>query len=625
MSQVPPAQLLTAGQQYLKLGQITKAIELLQRAVAASPGSFVAQSLLAGALQSSGNIDAALVHLQLALKLNHNWFEGHAVLGRLLAGQGKLQASADAFRQVVRLKPQNVEALNNLGTVLKSLSRFDEAIVYLRQAAQLNPGKAEIHNNLGNALLENGSTVEALAELQHAVALRPDFVQLYQGLGNSLISLGTVDEAISIFRKALSIDPAHHQIHSSLLLSLHYTDWVNDHRKQLFDEHRRYDHQHAAKLPRPAAYANDRNPNRRLRLGYFSPDFRRHSVSFFITPILAHHDPSQVELFCYADVATPDAITANMQQHVHHWRNVCGQSDEQIADQIQRDQIDILVDLSGHTGGGRMLLFARKPAPVQVNYLGYPDTTGVSAIDYRITDSIADPPGASDQLHIERLIRMEPPFLIFAPPADAPDVQPPPVLQNNHITFGSFNTLAKITPGTIGLWSAALIATPNSRMLIKARGLQHAPVADRIAAEFARHEIEPARLEFLGHESTTVSHLARYHQIDLALDTFPYNGTTTTCEALWMGVPVVSLSGQIHAARVGASLLTSIGRTQWIAADADQFVTIARSLGSDASELTRHRLLLRDQFRTSPLANAADFTRRYETALRQMWQAFLLR
>jgi predicted O-linked N-acetylglucosamine transferase (SPINDLY family) len=625
MSHLQPAQLLAAGQQYLKLGQTAKAVEILQRAVAASPGSFLAQSLLAGALQKSGNIAGAIVHLQAALTLNSNWAEGHAILGTLLAGQGKFQPAAEAFRQVVRLKPQNVEALNNLGTVLKSLSQFDEAIVHLRAAAKLSPAKAEIYNNLGNALLESGNTVEALEHLQQAVALRPDYVQLYQGLGNSLISVGKVDEAIDIFRKALKIDPSHHQIHSSLLMSLHYTDWSNDHPQLLLDEHRQYDRQQTAHLPRPMSYRNDLNPNRRLRIGYFSSDFRRHSVSFFIGPILAQHDPSQVEVFCYAEVATPDEVTARLQRHVPNWRSTYGLSDEKVAEQIQRDQIDILIDLSGHTGGGRMPLFGRKPAPVQATYLGYPDTTGLSAIDYRITDSVADPPDESDRFHTERLIRLTPPFLCFAPPADAPDVLPPPVLTAGHITFGSFNTLAKLTTGTIKLWAEVLNAVPSSRMLIKARGLQHAAVADRIASQFLSCRIEKGRLDFLGHETTTVSHLARYHQVDIALDTFPYNGTTTTCEALWMGVPVVTLAGRIHAARVGASLLTTMDRVQWVAETIDEFVRLATALASDQSKLSEQRTALRSQFEKSPLFDATDFTRRFEFVLRQMWMKLSLR
>ena len=560
-----------------------------------------------------------MVHLQMALQLNPNWAEGHAVLGALLAGQGKFQPAADAFRHVVRLRPTHVEALNNLGTVLKSLSQFDEAIIHLRAAAKLSPAKAEIHNNLGNALLESGNTVEALDELQLAVALGPDYVQLYQGLGNSLISVGKVDEAIDIFRRALKIDPSHHQIHSSLLMSLHYTDLAHENPQNMFEEHREFDRVQTANLPRPAAYSNDRNPDRRLRVGYFSSDFRRHSVSFFIEPILAHHDSSQFEIFCYADVATPDEVTARLRQHVPNWRNTYGQTDTHVAEQIQRDQVDILIDLSGHTGGGRMPLFGRKPAPVQVNYLGYPDTTGLSAIDYRITDVVADPPGESDLFHSERLIRMEAPFLCFAPPIEAPAVVLPPVLSAGQITFGSFNTLAKLTPGTIKLWSAVMNAVPSSRMLIKARGLQHSAVADRIASQFFGHGIQRNRLDFLGHESTTVSHLTRYHQVDIALDTFPYNGTTTTCEALWMGVPVITLSGRIHAARVGASLLTAINRTQWIADDAEKFARIASDLAANHSSLAEHRATLRPAIQSSRLINAVDFTRRFELALRQIW------
>ena len=255
------------------------------------------------------------------------------------------------------------------------------------------------------------------------------------------------------------------------------------------------------------------------------PDFRQHSVAYFFEPLLANHDPSIVETFCYADVSTPDAVTARLQKHASQWRSVVGQSDAQIAEQIQLDQIDILVDLAGHTGGGRLTLFGRKPAPVQATYLGYPDSTGVSTVDYRITDSIADPPDASPLGTTENLIRLACPFLTFLPPADSPDLSPLPALQSEYITFGSFNALPKLTTGTIDLWSAVMNAVPQSRMMIKARGLQHAEIANRLAAQFATHGIERDRLTFLGHEKTTGSHLARYHQIDIALDAFPYHGT----------------------------------------------------------------------------------------------------
>jgi protein O-GlcNAc transferase len=612
MSQPAAAKLLLAAQQHLALRRYSQAIALLQQLLAESPGVFVAHSLLGISYHATGSLDAAIAHLRAAIEINSEWAEGYGVLGAALAGSGLHAQAADAFATLVKMRPQNVEALNNLGTVLRSLGRYDQSIVHLREAVRLRPDQAEIHHNLGNSLLESGQTTEALAELQQAVLLRPDFVQLYQGLGNALISLGRIPAAIDCFRRALTIDPSHHAIHSSLLMSMNYTDSADEIPQAIFEEHLAFGRRHTDPLPRPTFYSNDRDPNRRLRVGYVSSDFRRHSVSYFIEPIFAHHDPAEVEIFCYADVPNPDEVTDRLKKYVERWRDIAGQSDAQVADQIRADQIDILIDLVGHTGGGRLLLFGRKPAPVQVSYLGYPATTGVSAVDYRITDRIADPSG-------EKLLRIDPPFLCYQPSGEAPDVSSPPALKSGHITFGSFNALPKITPRTIALWSAVIKAVAGSRMMIKGRGLQLPELADRLAAQFLVHGIERSRLTFLGHETTTAAHLARYHAVDIALDAFPYNGTTTTCEALWMGVPVVTRCGQIHAARVGASILTAMGQQEWIANGDDEFVRIAEDLAGDSQKLSEHRAQLRGRMKSSPITDGPGFTRRFEFALRQMW------
>ena len=618
MSQLQAAQLLSAAQQHLKPGQFPKAIEILQQLLAIAPESFAAHSLLGIAYRETGNFDESVKHFRTALALQNTWAEGHELLGRTLAAQGMYHQAAEAFGHAVRLKPQNVESLNNLGTVLRSLGRFDEAITHLRAAVRLRPDQAEIHHNLGNALLEAGQTIEALAELRQAVLLRPGLVQLYQGLGNALISVGNVAEAVDCFRRALRINPSHYQIHSSLLMALHYLDSANHNPQELFEEHLEYNRRHIENLSQSPSFANDVNSDRRLRIGYVSADFRRHSVAFFIEPILAHHDRSKFDIICYADVPNPDDVTRRLKKFASQWQNIANQTDADVAEQIRRDRIDILVDLSGHSGGGRMALFGQKPAPVQVTYLWYPNTTGVSTIDFRITDCEADPPGDSDRRCVEQLIRLVPTFLCFLPPTDSSDVGPPPVLKNGHITFGSFNNLAKISPGTIELWSAVMNTVPGSRMLIKARGLQNPQIADRFAESFFRHGIERSRLSFLGHESSTTLHLARYHQMDIALDTFPYTGTTTTCEALWMGVPIVTQRGRIHAARVGASLLTALGRPEWIGENPGQFAQIANHLAADIGNLTRIRSTLRQQLSSSPITNAPAFIHQLESAFQQM-------
>jgi len=394
--------------------------------------------------------------------------------------------------------------------------------------------------------------------------------------------------------------------------------------ERIFRESRHFEASQAGVLAsarRP--FANDRDPQRVLRVGYVSADFRRHSVAYFLRGLVASHDRERVRVYCYSNVERADAVTAEFQLLADEWRPVTGLPDEAMAELVRADGIDILVDLGGHTGGNRLLVFARKPAPIQVSWLGYPNTTGLQAIDYRLTDEIADPPGEADALHTEALVRLPGGFLCFRPGiAVAGAAVTPRDAGADRMTFGSFNTLSKVTSDVIRAWAEVLNGIPGSRLLIKSETLDEAGARSRITGAFAAHGVEPERIELLPWIEDYAQHMALYSRVDVALDTFPYNGTTTTCEALWMGVPVVTLRGNRHAARVGASVLYHAGLPQWIAESEPGYIALATGSAADLPALRLSRPAIAERVRTSVLTNQARFTDELEGVYRRIWATY---
>ena len=407
--------------------------------------------------------------------------------------------------------------------------------------------------------------------------------------------------------------------HSNLVFSMNYDAAATQ--QTIFAESRAWHESHAAALGRRApGHANARDPERRLRVGYVSPDFREHSVAYFLEPLIAAHDRAAFEVFCYAQVARPDQRTERFRGLADTWRSTVGMTDADLATAVREDRIDILVDLAGHTGGNRLLAFDRRPAPVQLSWLGYPNTTGTEAIDARLTDAIADPPGPSDALHSETLVRLPNGFLCYAPTADAPAIGAPPARSTGHVTFGSFNALAKITPAVVAAWARILLGVPGSRLVIKSGPLADAATRARYLEMLAAAGVDAGRVDLRAWIDARSGHLGAYANIDIGLDPFPYNGTTTTCEALWMGVPVVTLAGDRHAGRVGASLLTRIGLAELVADTTDGYVETAVHFAGDLDGLPARRLALRDRMMSSPLCDAAGFARDVEAAYRAMWR-----
>ena len=605
------------GNAFRANGQPTEAIATFRQAVSLKPDHAEAYCNLGDALRTQGRHNEAVAAYRQAVSLKPDYADAQNNLGIALRDIGKLDEAIASFQQAVRLKPDLAETHNNLGTALRDLRRLDEAISSLRQAIRLKPDYAEAHSNLGIVLMDMGRLDEAIASYGNAIRLKPDYAEAYNNAGNALKDNGQLDEAISSFRQAIRLKPDFAEAHSNLVYALQFHSGYDP--GTIHDEHIRWNQRHAeplGKIIQPLI--NNPDPERRLRIGYVSADFWNHSVSRFLLPLFRRHDRGAFEIICYSDVLNPDGMTESLRACADGWENIVGLSDEQVADKVREDKIDILIDLAGHTANNRLRVFARKPAPVQITYLGYPASTGLSVMDYRLSDRLADPPGETESLHTEKLWRLPVCNWCFAEPNVAPAVEPLPA--GGPIRFGSFNNFAKASAAIMDLWAAIMIAIPSSRLIIKSRGLGEENARLRINRRFESHGIPANRLEIRGHQPDFKLHLDTYNQMDIALDTFPYHGTTTTCEALWMGVPVVTLAGSAHVSRVGVSLLSSVGLPELIARTAEEYVSIVVGLAKDLPRLAELRRTFRPRMRASPLMDAGRFARDIESAYRQMWR-----
>jgi protein O-GlcNAc transferase len=598
-------------------GNHTQAAELFARASTSSPGNPLFLLNRGVSLRALRQHEAAVSELKKALALDPNLAEAHHQLGNALKSLHHFVEAATSLRRATELNPNNAAIWLNLGAALLELSTRDEAIACFRRAIQLEPERPEARNILGSVLLDAGLLSEAKEQLHVALRLRPTYPAAHDNLGRALRAQGRATEAAEEFRTALAAAPQP-GTHSNLVYALNFVLGLPP--SDVFAEHKRWATIHAVPLKkeqRPFAIAFE--PERRLRIGYLSPDFVHHAVSYFFEPVLAAHDRSKVEIFCYASVSVPDAVTTRLRALSDHWRDIARLDDAQTTELIRSDKIDIFVDLAGHTARHRLLVFARKPAPVQATWLGYPNTTGLDTIDYRITDAVSDPEGQTEIWHSEKLTRLPETFSCYHPSSSAPDVNVLPALKNGYITFGSFNHFAKINSGVLDLWARVLEHLPLARLLLKARSLADAETVASVRAIFARFGVTPDRLDLRSDELSVAAHLGLYHNVDMALDPFPYNGTTTTCEALWMGVPVVTLAGQAHVSRVSASLLTHLGRSEWIAHSEDEYIEKCAGLAADLPRLAEARAGQRERMQLSPLCNAVRFTAHLEKAYREMW------
>jgi predicted O-linked N-acetylglucosamine transferase (SPINDLY family) len=557
------------------------------------------------------------------------------LLGVLTHTRGRHQEACERLGQAVRLQPAVAEFRANLGAVLLKLERLGEAETTLREALRLKPDHAEAHKHLGDIFLKRGRYAEAIEQLRRAVELKPEYSEAYVALATAFTQAGRIKEAIESHRRVVALRPGSAQAHSNLLFMLHYDGDVSA--RQLFEEHVAWGKKHAepwypktqesrggfSRRPSESAAAQAAptvvEPScRRIRLGYVSGEFRDHPVARFIEPALEHHDRNQFEVFLYSAVTEPDLVTERIKGYGHVWRDIASVSDERAAEMIREDSIDILVDLMGHIGGHRLLIFARKPAPVQITYLGYPDTTGMRAMDYRITDSWHDPIGQTEQFHTEKLIRLNPCAWCWRPDQDGPEVNELPALSAGYVTFACLNKLVKVTPQILNLWAKILEAVPGSRLKLMVS--KYDPSDPMLWQLFEQHGLSRDRLILVGRQSRR-QYLKEYHGVDIALDTFPYNGHTTTCDALWMGVPVVSLSGPTHVARAGLSVLTNVGLGELVTDSPEAYVERAIGLAGDLRRLAEMRGgvmndTLRARMGRSALRDEIGFTGRLERAYR---------
>ncbi len=533
----------------------------------------------------------------------------------LLAAKRAPEAEAH-FRHAVAAKPDFYEAWDNLAYCLKTQDRLAEAIACHVKVVTLKPDFAVGWYNYGLTLSLSGRIAEALTCHERALVADPTYAMARFGRAQALQQAHRIPEAVADYTTFLKLQPQHHEARSYRLFALHNLAEIS--REELFAEHVAYGR--AVTAPPARVLPNVPDPARRLRVAVLSPDFRTHSCAYFIEPLLQHLDDAQFEVYLYHDHFREDEVTARLKPYAAVWRNFVGQPGPAVERAIRADAPDILMDLAGHTGmTNRLPLFAGRLAPVQVTYLGYPNTTGLPAMDYRLTDAQADPVGEADGFATEKLVRFAPTAWTYAPPADAPEPVAPPCVARGQVTFGCFNNLGKITDPVLSLWGRVLHAVPGARLRLKGRGLSEASVRARYHERFARLAVPVERVDLLERTADTKSHLELYHDVDIALDTFPYHGTTTTCEALWMGVPVVSRVGDRHMSRVGVSLLTAVGHADWLAQTDDDYVRVVAALANDPAGLVRVRAGLRAELRASPLLDHAGQAARFGTALRACW------
>jgi len=598
-------------------GEHAVSIEHLGTALATEPDSARLHYMLGCTLEDAGRFGEAAASFRRALEIDPNHARAANNLGCALEMLGDVEGAKHSYDKAISADSGLAMALANRGNLHRMAGRFAEGERDFAAAVRIDASKADWHNGLGGCLAMQERLDEAEAAQRAAIAADPAASTAHYGLGATLVKLARPIEAEASFRRALALDPQFTEARSALLMTLHYTKGNDP--AALFEEHRTFASAHASSivpLPERSALAAG---GRKLRVGYVSPDFRAHPVSVFLAPLLAAHDRGRFQVVCYSLVSRPDALTGQLRRLADEWRDIHSLSDLQAARLIREDGIDVLVDLAGHTADGRPLLFAHKPAPVQVSWLGYPNTTGLAQMDYWLSDEEADPPGEADRWFSEKLKRLRNGFLCYSPAAEVEIAGAPPCLERGCVTFGSFNNLAKVSEDSLRLWARVLGAVPGSRLLVKARALAAESARRGISERLSRHGVAAERVVLSPAEPSLEKHLARYGEVDIALDSFPYNGTTTTCEALYMGVPVLSLAGRTHVARVGASILRRVGLDNLVADSEDGFVEAARRLAGAPDRLVSLRRGLRSRLQGSPLMDGRAFAAEIEQAFLEMW------
>jgi protein O-GlcNAc transferase len=600
----------------MALGDAPQSEECLRQALAIEPGFAPAHFTLGNLLRRLGRLEEAEQSYRGAVALRPDIAITHHGLALTLTDLGRLDEAEQSYRAALKLDPTLPQAHSSLGNALWQLGRLEEAEQRCRRAIELDPNFAAAYNNLGLAVMELGRFEQAEQSYLRAIALEPTLYEAHTNLGLALTSVGRLEEAEQSIRKALSLNPRLAVAHSNLALLLNYMP--NRSPAAIYAQHVEFGRTFREIAP-PAGHCNTREPERRLRIGYVSPDLRQHAVAFFIEPILASHDAREFEVTCYSNSPSADETTKRLRSCAQHWRDVFGVGDGGLATLIRDDAIDILVDLSGHTANNRLLAFAHQPAPVQATWLGYLNTTGLDAMGWRITDARAAPEGLLERFHTESLLRLPDSQWCYRAPDHSPDVAPAPMLDAGFCTFAAFSTAAKVNAQVIDLWSRLLERVPRSRLLIVVSRMGSIP--EQYRKRFAECGIDEKRLDLMPSKSFR-DYLALHNRVDVMLDTFPYTGGTTTCHALWMGVPVVSLVGETATSRGGASLLYAVGLADLVARSPEEYLDIAAGLAANPERLASLRTGMRERMNASPLMDATRFTRNLENAYRTMWRTW---
>jgi len=606
------------GLAHQQRGDFDEAAHAFGEAVRIEPQHFEATIAWAGMLQAAGKTEQALAQFNKLAITHPDSPQVECAIGAGHQAMGNHTAAMACYLKAIELAPNFAEAHYNLGTSLQSAGNDADAARAYRRATELNPQLGPAWSNLANALVGVMLPDQAVEAARKAQELQPRSHSVMGNLAAALQLQGDMPGAIAAYRAAVELHPGDFPNHSNLLYTLNFSPEVEA--QSLYEEHLRWARRHAEPLTAAAApHTKARDPEKRLRVGYVSAHFKTHAVAFFLEPLIAGHDRAQVELFCYCDVLQPDEVTARFQKLVDGWRDVTGLTDDEVAATIRSDEIDILVDAAGHIGGNRLLVFARKPAPVQVTYLGYQNTTGMTAMDYRLTDGHADPPGTTDRFYTEKLVRLPEAFFVYQPPADAPPVGSLPAERNGFVTFASLNNIPKLTPQNFRVWAAVLARVPGSRLLVL--DYEGGVFERNIREMLAREGIDGGRVQVVG-KRPRHEYLELHNEIDLALDSFPFNGHTTVCDALWMGVPSIMLEGDCYASRFGGSTLLGVGLGELIARSDGDYVELAVALAQNRERLGELRRTLRDRFRASPLVDVQRFAAQVEQAYRDMWRAW---
>ena len=610
--------LIAEGNKAENSGNLREACEQYRKAVLTAPGYAKAHLNLGIGLEAAGDIDAAIRSYEAALALDPGDPYANYDLGKLLCARGDLERAEPLIRAALDRRPEFPEAQIVLSNLHESRGDLAAALSTLESALKQRPDWAEVLFNYSGVLWKLRRLSEAETALRRAIAIDPGLVPAYGLLGNVLRRQARIPEALEVLSAARKLDPGRLDIESNELFML--TCWDEISTEALFVRHKDF----GARLERAIArrfepFGNSRDPERRLRVGYVSGDFNFHPVAFFTIPLFKRHDRSACEIFCYWTGDTVDDFTRQVQTHADVWRDVASMSDAGLAETINRDAIDILVDLSGHSGFFRLAVFAQQPAPVQVTWLGYLCTTGMTRIQYRFCDRHTDPPGMTDRFHTETLVRLPNTQWCYRPVVSIDCSEAPPLKRNGFITFGSFSNVLKLSPTSRRLWVEILTRLPDSRIAFA--GVPQGPIRDGLIRDFEKAGIAAGRIATLPRMGYA-DYLRSFNDVDVSLDTTPYSGGTTTCDALWMGVPVITVAGTRSISRSTTSILATLGLSDWIATSPEDYVRLAVRCTEDRESIAELRRTLRGRMRASPLVDELQFARDVEDAYRRMWRAW---